>query len=346
MHERTAETPLEQAVLLVPSSGISCFELHDIDIPKRYLQQAIPSLLEDKLAENIDELHISISSYSKQQGLQLIVATNQRVQEWLDAASVCGINPTAIIPDFYTLPLHSDAVSVHLNDDYAIARTGTHSGFSGSLNEVLTLLTFGEACPQVHLYGTTNSDISALNVVETHAALEPQLSTNAIDLRHGKFAGKRQQANPYKPFYWPLALSALLSLSISLHFYMEGRFYKAENQLLTEAVSADYRTVFDANIEPNWQPSAHFQTALAQVQLSGHKLESWLLLKRLNEALASCRSCVIEELSLNQQGALLTVHTQGSAALISAINESNQLLLSKQQKMETNTTLSISLGKA
>lgn len=344
-HDGNADTPLTAAVLLVPSTAISCFELNEIDIPKRYLQQALPGLLEDTLAEAIDEQHISIGPFSKHKNLAVIVAKNQTVQEWLDAASASGVNPSALIPDFYTLPLHDNAISLHVHDGYALVRTGLHNGFAGAPEEINALLQ-RYSDKVIHIYGSTGDATLEFENSETHPNFTPTLDLKAIDLRHGPFAGKREHANPYTPYRWPLALTALLLLSMSLHFYTQSRFYQAENRLLSDAISADYRQVFGSPIEPNWQTPAKFQTALARLQLSGHKLDNWKLIRQLNEAIAACRSCVIEEFSLNQQGALLTIHSDGSAALITAINDSVALQLTKQQTVEKNITLTISLEKA
>lgn len=343
-HERDATTPLIDAVLLVPSSGISCIALSGIDIPKRYLQQALPSLLEDKVVEPIDDLHLSTSAHGKTQ-LDVLVATNHTVQEWLDTALSCGINPSAILPDFYALPLHPQAYSVQVLGDYAVVRCDTHSGFSGSRAEVLALLARSPSLA-LHCYGELDPDIAALGDIESHPEQLTYTDANAISLRHGKFAGKRRGSNPYRPYYWPLALTATLLLSMSLNFYLQGRYYEAENKLLKTAISDDYQAIFSKPIEPNWQASAQFQTALAQAQLNGHTLENWHLLQQLNRAMARCNNCVIEELSLDPQGARLTLKRSGSEALVSAIATIDQLHLSSQQTMEDNITLSVQWSDA
>ena len=247
-------------------------------------------------------------------------------------------------PTTSTLPSHEGAYSLNVIGDYACVRTGLHAGFSGSADEVFALLKLKAESHNIYAYGADISAFEALPHIKHQGPASTELSGKTIDLRQAKFAAKRRRGNPYSAYRWPLALAVTLIISMSLHYHFEARFLSSENEQLNNAIASDYKSVFKRVIEPNWQAAARYQASVAKQQLGGTGLENWHLLRHLNEAIGQCRACVIEEFSLNQRGALLTVNTKDSEPLIAAVNNSDVLQLTNQQPMESNTTLTISLG--
>ena len=344
--DRDGETPLQEAVLLVPSADVTTFTINADDIPGRYLSQALPPLLEDELAEPVNDLHLSPASHKKGQPLAVLVVKNHVMQEWVDTARTCGIAATAIYPDFYLLPDNT----LYIDGDYAIVRLAGPQGFSGPVAEVLQLLPLMPDRQQLQLLytGDRPAAVAALEFADTTArpAAPTTVDTNAINLQQGAFAVVKKRRNPYKAWLWPLAAAATLLVAIAVNLLLQQYFYKRDNTVLAEAVAADYQRVFGTAPPANWQAQPGYASAVATAQLNGDKLGHWRMLKELNLAISACRSCVIEELTINNATALLTVKQAGSEALLSQLNTSPVLTLEQRQTTANTITLKLKQAEA
>ncbi len=343
-NDREADTPLQEASLFVPSGEISCFEIDASEIPARYLQQALPPLLEDLIADELDNIHVSHGKHNKNVPLPVLISKPQTLQEWIDTAISSGIQAIHIFADFYSVKEpKNDTIHVHINDDYAITRLSTHQGFSATTEETLSLLAHISQNKKVVIFSdkpleSTKNLTFSIESPDT----EPPSLDNAINLRQGPFViQKRRKTNPYKPFMWPIVLTAVLMLALCLNFVAQTHYYKQQNIILSQAVKQDYQRVFGKVPEGNWQQSARYLNATARAQLEGSQLGHWKLIKQLNNAISSCRSCVIEEITINNQSVLLSLKQEGSQSLVSIIKEQTDLKIEDEQKTQNTITLKL-----
>lgn len=115
--------------VLVPSSAIT---LTSVELPEkgqRQAMQALPFILEESLAENVDELHF-VPGPRDGGSLSIAVVSHQQMQDWLSWLTKAGLSVKSLVPDCLALPLNDcQWAAIKFNQEYLI-RTGKGSGVS------------------------------------------------------------------------------------------------------------------------------------------------------------------------------------------------------------------------
>ena len=115
--------------VLVPASSIT---LTEVDLPEKSQRQAIkalPFMLEENLAQNVDELHF-VTGPRNGDALSIAVVAHEQMQTWMEWLSDAGLKAKCIVPDCLALPLvDCDWAAMNLGEEILL-RTGAGSGVS------------------------------------------------------------------------------------------------------------------------------------------------------------------------------------------------------------------------
>ena len=124
--ERAGNRPVD---VLVPSSAIT---LTSVELPEKGQRQAIqalPFMLEESLAENVDKLHF-VPGPRTDGALSVAVVAHQQMQDWMSWLSDADLKVKSIVPDCLALPLDGcQWAAIQFNEEYLV-RTGEGSGVS------------------------------------------------------------------------------------------------------------------------------------------------------------------------------------------------------------------------
>lgn len=123
----------------VPAERIT---LTHVEVPSRNPQkvlQAVPFMLEDKLAEDVESLHFALGS--REDTRQLVAAVGRaHMRELLATLSAAGLAPARLVPDVCAVaPEPVTAVAV-VEDDIALVRFPDGSGFGADSELAVNLL--------------------------------------------------------------------------------------------------------------------------------------------------------------------------------------------------------------
>ncbi|MDD1796170.1 type II secretion system protein GspL [Enterovibrio makurazakiensis] len=122
-----------EVVALADSAAVT---LATVAIPSgsaRQLENVLPFLLEDDLAQDVDQVHVTLLSKSAEQA-HVAVVEKRIMQQWLDALADAGLTVRRLIPDCLCLPLDEDAYSVaKLNDRWLVRVDETSGGMAEML---------------------------------------------------------------------------------------------------------------------------------------------------------------------------------------------------------------------
>lgn len=214
-------------VVIVPTTDITLTSVelpaHLLTLPQAKLLQAVPYLLEDRLAEDVDTLHFALGRRDPQGRLPVAIAAQEKMKAWLQPFHDRGIAPDILVPDALCLPLAREAGpvwSVLLEDGHAVVRTGIGGGFSSETDMLADLLGLdAPAGLRVQIYPVEHAELPALECPRQTAAsvangLEYLLrgldEQHAINLLQGGHAGTPDYLNWFKPWRMTATLAAVL----------------------------------------------------------------------------------------------------------------------------------------
>lgn len=167
--ERAGHRPVD---ILVPTSTIT---LTSVELPEGNQRQAIkalPFMLEENLAQDVDELHF-VAGKAQGSHLPVGVVAHEQMQTWLAWLSEAELSIQRIVPDCLALPLEECHWAAMKFEEEYLVRTGESSGV------VLTEDWIGTALP--HLL---NSEVSGVDREEAvTVATYTELALAGTDLR-------------------------------------------------------------------------------------------------------------------------------------------------------------------
>ncbi|MFB9136337.1 type II secretion system protein GspL [Vibrio olivae] len=121
--ELTPYAELRNVILLVSSQDVIN---HTVEIPPggaRQFESMLPYLLEDELAQDVDELHFSI--ISKQAGVATVCAIEKSwFRDCLTYLASCGLSVKQVLPDAFALPTEDGQISaVEIADQWLLKKS-------------------------------------------------------------------------------------------------------------------------------------------------------------------------------------------------------------------------------
>jgi general secretion pathway protein L len=130
--ERAAAGPLEQAtamaagrriIAVVPATDALVTESDAPAKSASKLAQVIPFALEERVADEIEDLHFAIGTrHPGTQRVPVVVAARAKMEGWLGALAAAGLTPQAIYSEAALLPSMPGQLIALLNEDTLIMR--------------------------------------------------------------------------------------------------------------------------------------------------------------------------------------------------------------------------------
>ena len=98
---------LHRVAIILPSEAVSLYQVDLPHIQKKHLLKAIPYALEEKLAEDVDQLHFSILSSERDKPVQVAVISASLLQQNLAQLKQYHIYPLYMTSELTLLPAHA-----------------------------------------------------------------------------------------------------------------------------------------------------------------------------------------------------------------------------------------------
>ncbi|MGH8361900.1 MAG: type II secretion system protein GspL, partial [Gammaproteobacteria bacterium] len=109
--------------------GAQTLFLH-ADLPTRNshkIQQGLPFALEDRLAEDIENLHFAVGARDAR-GYPTVVVTRAHMQAWLDELTAAGLTPAELVVDVLALPVRERSLVAVIDGEQVLVRFPDGSG--------------------------------------------------------------------------------------------------------------------------------------------------------------------------------------------------------------------------
>jgi len=110
-------------ILLLPASDVVLKELPLPAKPTRQLMQALPYMLEEEQAEDIEQLLVvpgKVRQQDEQYIQQLAVFRRQLLEQWLERLQAVGFAPVQALPDALLLPDRTQPVAIQLGSQWLL----------------------------------------------------------------------------------------------------------------------------------------------------------------------------------------------------------------------------------
>jgi general secretion pathway protein L len=245
----------------------------------RQIKQALPFMVEELIADDIDSVHIALPTQIDTSGniIPVAIVSHRVIVDWLDELHSNRLSPAKIVSDVLCLPLQQNTITLLLDQHNVLIRSGDYAGmvvqlddfklvFGGLLNDLHPVGSVAPRCAINLLYSSqqdTSSaeqltaqlrshhpdfeikasqyDDSAFDII-ANAAVMP--SASVINLLQGGYAVDKPHSNHWQR--WRLAASvAAIGVAIYLFTALSaGWYFEQQADRLDQNAISLYKQLF------------------------------------------------------------------------------------------------------
>jgi len=247
----TEKAASRQVICLLPGVDVCIKEVPISGVFNRQMQQALPYLIEEELAGDVEKLHFTVVA-KRTDLIHVAVCDKQRMYNWLGWLSDAQISCKQFIPEGLALPVPADRSwqAVQL-DNHWIVRESKELAWSCELSMLDVILSskFDENSNQtIESYSPLLEDYRGdwVNDLPTlpMELLTAGAITNKINLLNGEFKVKKEVNKDLLKWRLPAILATLFFVISCVNLYMENRKLEAEVALVKGQVESVYKLAF------------------------------------------------------------------------------------------------------
>ncbi len=230
LSERLGRRPV---VALVPAADVVLSEVLLPSKPNRQIIQALPYMLEEEHAEDIEQLYLALGQCQqrgKEYWQQVALCKKVQLEQWVGSLVVAGFQPTQLLPDALLLPLHQDGASAIELAGQWLLRQGQWQASSiepGWWSDFLSLANI----ELIHSYSPWPTEIlQNVQAAEPElplALLAQQLPEQRFSLLQGQYAPKKAQNKVWSLWQSSIVLGAgclaLYLITLAFGVWQQGQ---------------------------------------------------------------------------------------------------------------------------
>lgn len=245
--ERAANRPV---TALLPASETSIRLVQMPDKVNRQTINALPFMLEEDVASNIDGLHLTPLSKPKAgAGLPVLVVEHTCIETCLDAFAAAGLKVNKMVPDALLLPEFDNGFTALALDQQLLLRQG-EKAWCIDADWLLPALAQIEGEEEVRVRALT--ELPALperysiedELVELPIAyLADSALHSELNLLHGEFKLAKEGPDWLNIWKWPLALAASVLMIALVHKGVRVYELEQANKALQAQVIQEYKKI-------------------------------------------------------------------------------------------------------
>ncbi len=294
------------------------------DIPAKQAKHAariVPHLIEDKLADQIQDYHIAYDHKRLQDGsIEALAVNKQKFSEWLYALEECGLSPDEVFSELQLLPAGEEKIYVLQDSLTCWIRSGKHvalctdaTSSASVISHIQQQLAMSPA--QIEYVGASSTNVCEYLVNQYLSSGD----THLTNMLQGSFAqaARANSRHIVKQLaaiatVWLLGMLAINAAQLAYYYYESGSHRERSLNLYKQLFPADSRI-----INPRKQMETH---------LSANASASTGFLSILNKVSPSTGSLAasVENLTYQQDTKLLTLAFQSKN--MESINQLTQQL--------------------
>ncbi|MCP5077634.1 MAG: type II secretion system protein GspL [Psychromonas sp.] len=247
----TEKAASRYVVCLLPGVDVCIKEVPISGAFNRQMQQALPYLIEEELAGDVEKLHFTVVA-KRTDLVHVAVCDKQRMYNWLGWLSDAQISCKQFIPEGLALPIPADRnwQAVQLDNHWMI-RESKELAWSCELSMLELILSskIDEDSVQTIESYSPILDLHRGNWVNDLPTLPMELLTvgaigNKVNLLNGEFKVKKEVNKDLLKWRLPAIFAALFFVVSCVNLYMDNRKLEAEVDLVKGQVESVYKLAF------------------------------------------------------------------------------------------------------
>ncbi|OSM98961.1 type II secretion system protein GspL [Lonsdalea populi] len=258
--------PVSSTRVLAPATTMA---FHTVTLPRRtqrHWRQAIPFMLEEQLASDIEQLHFAVVARQAER-FTVAVMHKSLMARWTAQCQSMGVHIDALMPDVLALPLAEEGWSAVLHHRTWLFRTAAGTGMAAEEGWYQMLLESADVLPAIHSYSPLPAGVENWRALPeaslmTLAANAPV--TPGVDLRQGDFAVGEPWRNAIAPWRGVIAAAGLYLLTLMggslwehYQLYRQAAVWREESVRIYRELFPDDKHV----VNPRAQMQQHLQAA-------------------------------------------------------------------------------------
>lgn len=280
------------------------------------LRRALPYAVEDRLAADVDTLHVAAGPRAAGGAIATAVVARSRLEQWLEALRQAGLEPDAIVPEPLALPLEAGTHTLLVENGRVVVRLAEARGFAGEA-ALLDAVTPEPRCPVVvHEAGEArlpevwNGNARRQRFQGPALALLARGATDcSLNLMQGDYPPRRHARGTGR--LWRVAAALLLAwgvLELGLSAFDAWRLERQSRELQASIESVFTETFPGARVvDPRAQMTQQLRT------LGADRGDALMLLRRVAPALQAQPSVSLQSAEF-RDGVLTLALTASSLA--------------------------------
>lgn len=137
---------IRSALVLVPTTAVTFHSLNITRQARRQLQQALPFMLEDRLAVDVETVHCAVLGWEGDRATVAVVA-KKSMEQWITLCADLSIKSDIMLPDVMALPIPESGLSALCHRELWLFRSTTGECMAAEQSWHAALLA---ALPQTH----------------------------------------------------------------------------------------------------------------------------------------------------------------------------------------------------
>ena len=240
-----------KVICLLPSVDITLTSAKIKGAFTRQIQQALPYMLEDDLACDVEKLHFSV--FAKETDLiQVAVCAKNKMQAWLDWLKDAEITPFKFIPEALTLPepIEQQWQALQIGKQWII-RESLHYGWgceSEMLESILQLHLSDNTEQVITSYsGNVNSGFGKWRAIDLGSPLHLLAKgcvSSHLNILDGEFKIKKESNLQLAKWKLPFIAAAILFTLAFINLFVQNNLVEQQTAQVKKQVETVYKKAF------------------------------------------------------------------------------------------------------
>lgn len=331
----TQQAAAVRVQVLVPGSDLNYFS---VDVPKSNRRQAIaaiPFMLEDELANDVESLHFVYGKVVDDKQ-SVYVCDKAKVEMWLAWLGEANIQATELMPDYLALPIaEGERITALQLEEQVLLRVSPQQGYCITqdwLSVTLGLLSHeGEPLTIEHLDVPEGNQLiphqwQALPLILPMQQLAMQMSKPTLNLLVGEFTQNKQTNNHFKVWRGVAIAASLLVVLFFTEQLIRVNQLEQQQAALKEQSENIYRKI-NPNVRRIIGLKSNMKKELEQLQGGGGSQELLIMLDSMNNAFSAVSS--MKPVSIKYDQRRHEIRVQAHAESYEKFNQFRDILASQ-----------------